>query len=44
LSKANKINIYPKKIGLLGQSLMLIDSIIKSKDLLGTALHYNASK
>jgi len=44
LSKANEINIYLKKIGFLGQSSMLIDLIIKNKDLLDTALHYNASK
>ena len=44
LSEATEIDIYSKKIGLLEQSSMLIDSIIKNKDLTDTALHYNVSK
>jgi hypothetical protein len=36
LSKATEIDIYSKKIGLLEQSSMLIDSIIKNKDLTDT--------
>ena len=44
LSEATEIDIYSKKIGLLEQSSMLIDSIIKNKDLTDTALHYNISK
>jgi hypothetical protein len=44
LSEATEIDIYSKKICLLEQSLMLIDSIIKNKDLTDTVLHYNVSK
>jgi len=44
LSKATEIDIYSKKIGLLEQSSILIDSIIKNKNLTDTALHYNGSK
>ena len=44
LSEATEIDIYSKKIGLLEQSSMLINSIIKNKDLSDTALHYNISK
>ena len=44
LSEATEIDIYSKKICLLEQSLMLIDSIIKNKDLTDTALNYNVSK
>jgi len=44
LSEATEIDIYSKKIYLLKQSSMLIDSIIKNKDLTDTALHYNVSK
>jgi len=43
-SEATEIDIYSTKIGLLEQSSMLIDSIIKNKDLTDTALHYNVSK
>jgi len=44
LSEATEIDIYSKKIGLLDQSSMLIDSIIKNKDLIDTVLHYDVSK
>jgi len=43
-SEATEIDIYWKKIGLLEQSSMSIDLIIKNKDLTDTALHYNVSK
>ena len=42
--EATEIDTYWKKVGLLEQSSMLIDLIIKNKDLTDTALHYNVSK
>jgi len=44
LSEATEIDIYSEKICPLEQSLMLIDSIIKNKDLTDPALNYNVSE